>query len=109
MSRKIWIGVALVFFLAAAVFTFLGVMFILASSVQQTQARLTIGAVMLGVAAATTIGGIVTLRSKVTTTVKATIELPERFDLSSVRCKECGAPLDRKHVTYIHRLRVWQG
>ncbi|MHA2406835.1 MAG: hypothetical protein ACXACA_00445 [Candidatus Ranarchaeia archaeon] len=100
MSRKIWTVVALILFIAAAIFTFLGIMFILASSVQQTQARLTIGGIMLVVAAGSTIGGIIILRSKITHVVKATIELPEHVDLSTLRCRECGAPLDRKAVTY---------
>ena len=100
MSRKVWTAVALVMFIVAAIFTFLGVMFILASSVQQTQTRLMIGGIMLVVAAGSTVGGVYILRTKIIHVVQATIELPEQVDLSNLRCKECGAPLDRKAVTY---------
>ncbi len=100
MSRKLWIGVALVLFIVAAVFAFFGVIYILAAPVQQTQARLTVGSILLVVAIVLVSGGIITLRSKVTYTVKATIELPEHVDLSTLNCRECGAPLDRNAVSY---------
>jgi len=100
MSRKIWIGVALILFVVAAIFAFFGVVFILAAPVQQTQARLTVGSILLVMSIILVGGGIITLRSKVTYTVKATIELPEHVDLSTLHCRECGAPLDRQNVTY---------
>ena len=44
MNRNVWIVFAAVLFIAAAVMTFFGVIFIIASGVQAAQSRLTIGA-----------------------------------------------------------------
>jgi len=100
MSKILWTITTVGLFIIAAIFAFFGVIYILASPVQETQARLTVGIILVVVALVLVGGGIYTLKTKLTATVQAVVELPQNFDYSSLRCRDCGAPLDRTAVTF---------
>ena len=100
MNRGIWKGAVITFFIIAVVLGFFGVMYLLASPVQQTQIRLMIGSLLIVVALVFVGSGIYVLRSKVSYTVKTTLELPAEFDLSNLRCEQCGSPLSKESITY---------
>jgi hypothetical protein len=101
-GSRLWTIIVVLLIGIAVVLGFFGMIFLLAASVQETEARLLTGGLLSAGAIIIGMGGIWVARAKVRVhyTVKAELDLPADFSLKGLQCKSCGAPLSRDMVTW---------